>query len=450
MAEIVALPKFGQTEQEATLVKWRKKEGDTVRKGEILFEVETDKAVLEVESFHEGTLLKIVVREGETVPIAAPVAVIGQPGEPIPPLPRVSRVPPPETGTARSPGAGPQTKVAAPPLSDDRSEGTPAPAAAPLLEPRRLTISPRARALARDCAVTPENIQGTGPGGRIVEKDVRAYLAARGYGQLRISPAAKALAARESVDITTVEPSGAGRRLMRRDVERAVAEKPKPLSRIRQVIAKRMTQSCTTIPHFFATVSADVTDILALITKSKARKQPWSLNDFVLKSAVLALQKYPAVNSTTDGRTVRWHSHVHLGMAVSITDGLVVPVIRKAEEMSLSELRTEARTLASKARQRTLTPEEMTGGTFTISNRGMLDVENFTAIINPGESAILAVGSAKETPTAVKGRVKVRSLMKMTLSSDHRIIDGVAAARFVNEVKSRLEDMKLWKSMTLS
>jgi pyruvate dehydrogenase E2 component (dihydrolipoamide acetyltransferase) len=272
-------------------------------------------------------------------------------------------------------------------------------------------------------------------------------LSDRNYGRLRISPAAKTLAVKQGVDITTVERSGPAGRIVRRDIERAVAEQPKPMSRLRQVIARRMAQSFSTVPHYFVTVRADMTDLATLARKAKAGGTACSLTDFIMKATVLALQEFPAVNSTTDGHTVRWHSRVHLGLAVAIEEGLVVPVIRNAEDLSLGDLRQAARTLTARARERTLRPEEMTGSTFTISNMGMLDVDDFTAIINPGESAILAVATARETPCVVNGRVKVRTLMNMTLSADHRIVDGAVAARFVNAIKTTLEDIRLWKRM---
>lgn len=443
MAQIVAMPKFGQMTEESTVLRWHRKEGETIRKGEVLLEIETDKAVLEVESFHEGTVLKIVVREGETVPVSAPLAVVGQPGEPIPPIPVIA--PPPKAEALSA------TPIAAAPRATGRRPQSPAPStptAAPALAAPPRAVSPRAKALLREHAVNPDNIRGTGPGGRVVEKDVRDYLAAVGYDRIRISPSARKLALNEGVDITAIRGTGAQGRIMVRDVELALAERPKPLSRMRLLIAQRLTQSFTTTPHFYVTVSADLTGLLALKKELTARKVEYSVTDFVMMAVTLALKEFPVVNSVTDGRTARWHSRVHLGLAVSLDDGLVVPVIRDADEKSLPELRDAAADFAARARTGKLLPDEMTGSTFTISNMGMLDVENFTAIINPGEGAILAVATGRETPMAIKGRIEIRTLMKMTLSADHRLIDGAVAARFIHAIKDKLEDMELWKSLT--
>jgi len=219
------------------------------------------------------------------------------------------------------------------------------------------------------------------------------------------------------------------------------------MSKMRQVIAQRLTASFTSTPHFYVTVAVDMTDLQEWRKILKQADKPFTVTDFILKAVALALVEFPALNSSTDGRTTRWHSRVHLGMAVSIAEGLVVPVIRNAHELSIAELHERAAGFALKARDGKLTPDEMTGSTFTISNMGMLDVEHFTAIINPGESAILAVASTRPTPVVRDGKIEIRAIMKITLSSDHRLVDGACAARFVNRVKSMLEDLELWKSM---
>jgi len=282
----------------------------------------------------------------------------------------------------------------------------------------------------------------------VLEKDVKAYLEAQGYGALRISPAAKQLAAREKFDILAIQGSGDPGRITVSDIERALAERPKPMSKMRQVIAQRLTQSAVTAPHFFVTVEVDMTDLVRFRAQLKEKGAPYTVTDFIAQAVVLTLKEFPVVNSATDGKTTRWNSHVHLGVAVSLEQGLVVPVIRNAEDLTLAELNACAKELAGKARAGKLTPGEMSGSTFTISNMGMLDVEDFTAIINPGESAILAVSSTLQKPVVRDDKVVVRSIMKMTLSSDHRIIDGALAARFINAVKQRLEDIELWKSLT--
>jgi pyruvate dehydrogenase E2 component (dihydrolipoamide acetyltransferase) len=214
---------------------------------------------------------------------------------------------------------------------------------------------------------------------------------------------------------------------------------------MRQIIAQRLTESYTHAPHFFVTVSADVTELESLRAEQKAQGTPYTLTDFVLKAAALALEEYPAVNSTSDGVKVRWHSSIDVGFAVALEQGLVVPVIRRANELTLAEIHVRAQDLTAKARAGQLTPAEMTGSTFTVSNLGMMDVENFTAIINPGESAILAVSSGTKQPVVRNDQVVVRTIMKMTLSSDHRLIDGALAARFLNSIRKTLEEISLWQ-----
>jgi pyruvate dehydrogenase E2 component (dihydrolipoamide acetyltransferase) len=312
--------------------------------------------------------------------------------------------------------------------------------------PARFRISPRAAKLAERCVIDPTKIAGTGPGGRVVEKDVRAYLERHEYHKLRITPAAKELARREGIDVLTLRRDG--ERIGVADVQRAIAEKPKPLSKMRQVIAQRLAQSVVTAPHFYVTVAVDMTDLVGFRAQLKAAGEPYTVTDFISQAVVLALKEFPEFNSSTDGRTIRWHSHVHLGLAVSLEQGLVVPVIRNADELTLRELNQQTKTLVDKARAGKLTPAEMTGGTFTISNMGMLDVENFTAIINPGEAAILAVASTRPQPVVRDDKVVVRQMMKITLSSDHRLVDGAQAARFINALKQKLEDIELWKLLT--
>jgi pyruvate dehydrogenase E2 component (dihydrolipoamide acetyltransferase) len=310
-------------------------------------------------------------------------------------------------------------------------------------------VSPRARCLAREKAVDPRRASGSGPDGRVTEKDVLEMLQESGYERLRFSPAALELARVEGVDVLGVSGSGEGGRIMRADVEEAIASRPKPMSRMRQVIAERLTASFTSAPHFYVTVQADVTELLALRAELKAAGKRYTVNDFIMKAAVDALVEFPLVNSvTSDGRSLCLRRKVNLGVAVALDDGLVVPVIRGAHLRSLLELHDEAARLAERARAGRLTPDDMSGGTFTVSNMGMLDVENFTAIINPGESAIVAVSSARRTPVAAGGAVAVRALMKMTFSYDHRVIDGAVGAKFANAVKTRLEDTGLWRSLT--
>ncbi|HOM58731.1 MAG TPA: dihydrolipoamide acetyltransferase family protein [Kiritimatiellia bacterium] len=460
MAQAVIFPKLGQTMEEGAIVQWLKQEGDPVVKGDILFEIETDKANLEVESFFEGVLLKIYVREGVTVPVNTVVGYIGAPGEKVPdqapkpeapaPAPKPVASPSPTPAAARvpvaEPAAAPAPVPARAPVPAPPSHPAPQPAKVPV-PAARLVISPRAKTLAQSACINPARITGTGPNGRIVEKDVRAYLAASGYDALRITPAAKRLAAEKSIDILTVRGSGDSGRIMVEDIERAIRRKPVALSRMRQVIARRLVESKQTIPHFYVTVKADITDLMVFRSDLKARGLNYSVNDFVLEAVVLSLEEIPIVNSVTDGQTVSWRGDVDLGMAVSVDNGLVVPVIRAAQTLTFSELSAQAKALAEKARAGRLTPDEMTGSSFSVSNMGMLNVDQFTAIINPGEAGILAVSSGRQEPAVVNGEVRIRSRMAITLSVDHRIVDGAVGAQFANAVRSKLENIELWKSL---
>jgi pyruvate dehydrogenase E2 component (dihydrolipoamide acetyltransferase) len=469
MANAVLVPKLGQTVEEAMIVRWLKNVGETVKKGDVLFEIETDKAVLEAESFFEGTLLKILVKEGETVPVTSVAAYIGAPGESVPdkapapsaaapaPAPKAES-PNPET-RAEAPAAGapapspvPETKNRVSESTSDIQHATPNVQARPPhlgAEPsRRLFISPRAKALAKAKAVNPAPIRGSGPNGRIVVRDVEAYLDTHGYDALRITPAAKRLAVQEGIDVLTVKTTGLAGRMTVDDVRRTMAERPRPLSKMRTIIAERLTQSFRDTPHFYVTVRADMTDLMAYRQNLKARGIDYKVTDFILEAVIMTLKEFPVVNSVTDGRTIRWRGTVDLGMAVGLDDGLVVPAIRNAEDLSLAELHTVAQDLSARARDGKLLPDEMTGSSFTVSNMGMCDVDCFNAIINPGEAGILAVASTRPEPVVRDGAIVVRRMMALTLSVDHRIVDGTTGAQFVNAVKAKLEDVELWKSLT--
>jgi pyruvate dehydrogenase E2 component (dihydrolipoamide acetyltransferase) len=445
------MPKFGQMTEESAIVEWLKKEGDKVNKGDILFTVETDKSVMEVESFEVGTLLKIVVPPHVNVPVQSTVGFLGNPGEPIP-------------AVAAPAPAAPQPAVAAAPVAAKLETRAPiaaavsAPSAAPIIPqtpdarpqaPSLFRISPRAAALAKHSVIDATRIKGTGPEGRVVEKDVRNYLQQHGYDKLRISPAAKELAAKEKLDVLTIQATDDSGRISVADVQRAIAEKPKPMSKMRQVIAQRLTQSFRDTPHFYVTVSVDMTELIAYRNQLKEAGAPYTVTDFIAEAVVLTLQEFPAVNSSTDGKTTRWNSHVNLGIAVSLEQGLVVPVIRAAEQLPLLEICQRSKELAGKARAGKATPDDLSGGTFTISNMGMMDVESFGPIINPGESAILGVASTRPQPVVRDGKIVVRQMMKLTLSCDHRIVDGALGAKFTNAIKQKLEDLELWKRLTV-
>jgi pyruvate dehydrogenase E2 component (dihydrolipoamide acetyltransferase) len=449
MAQAVIFPKLGQTMEEGAIVKWLVNEGDSVKKGDILFEIETDKANLEVETFFEGFLLKIYIREGITVPVDTVVGYIGEKGEKAPAEP--PKIETPVAPPAPEPAKAAASKAAAPQQQPLAQPPVAAPVAAAAVTktpaPVKLIISPRARAVAKEACIDPFPIKGSGPNGRIVEKDVRAYMQSSGFDTLRITPAAKRLATLNSINILSVRGSGDAGRIMTEDIERAIKRKPVTMSRMRQVIASRLVESKQTIPHFYVTVKADITDLVKYRTMLKEQEIGYSINDFILEAVVLSLEEFPVVNSTTNGVTVSWRGDVDLGMAVSVENGLLVPVIRAAQTLTMDELKAQTKALAIKSREGKLTPDEMVGSSFTVSNMGMLGVDQFSAIINPGEAGILGVASGRQVPAVVNGEIKIRTIMAMTFSADHRIVDGATAAEFINAIKEKLEDVELWKSL---
>jgi len=446
MATKVPIPKLGQSEETVTIENWKVKEGDVVKKGDILFEIETDKAVLEVESQFEGSLLKIVIPAGKEVPVMSIAAVIGKPGEEIPAIEQPA-APQPKEEKKKTPTGKPAQKQEKPAPASTVTESTiqpPAPqSVVPVHKPKP---SPRARAFAKDFLIDLDEIAGTGGTvGRVTEKDVKKYLDESGYYDRKITPAAFNVAKKEDLKLLAITGTGENTRITLADVRDAVTEKPRNMSTMRKIIADRLTQSKQQIPHFYVTVSIDMTDLMQFRKKLKADGFPLSVNIFILKAVALSLKEYPMLNASTDGNKVSYKSKINMGVAVSLEKGLVVPVIKNADKKALDELQAEIAELAGKARDGKLLPDEMQGGTFTISNMGMLGVENFAAIINPGESAILAVSSVIPTPVVKDGEIKVRDIMKITLSADHRVVDGVDGAKFANAVREKLESIELWK-----
>jgi len=410
MVHAIRMPKPGQMTEECVVIAWHKNEGDPVRRGDILFEIETDKSAMEVESFEDGVLLRRLVAEGDIVPVNAICAYVGEAGEAIP-------VEEPVSVAASSP-----TPAAAPPPME--VPAPPAASSAPLPSPTtRLAISPRASRLAAEAGLDPRAITGTGPAGRIVERDVRAAVAASGA-----APGAAAMPAMPPVE---------------------GEEEPRPLSRMRRVIADRLTRSWTSTPHFTVTVTVDVTSLLALRAELKGGGTNLTVTDFVLAATAQTLAEFPDVNSRTDGVSVWPRRRVHLGLAVSLPGGLVVPVIRDADRLPIGDLHDQAVALAGKAREGTLPVDDMSGSTFTVSNLGMFGVEEFSAIINPGEAAILAVASAIPTAVAIGDGLAVRSIMRLTLSADHRLVDGELGARFLGAIRRRLEDAASFRQEAL-
>ena len=427
MAHAILMPKPGQMTEECTVIAWHKKEGDPVAKGDVLFEIETDKSTMEVESFDNGVLLRIIAAEGAVVPVNTVCAYVGQPGEAIPePAPVAAGIPAAVPAATPSP-AGVALAAAVPARAPSGEPAAPRPT--PSAVDGRLRISPRASRAAAEAGIDPRTIAGTGPGGRITERDVVAALAAP------TSPVAPTIAAPPAGAASVPTPTPLPVAPVEGD------EEPRPLTRMRRVIAERLTASWTSTPHFTVTVAADVTGLFALRSELKAAGTNLTVTDFVLSATAQTLAEFPDVNARTDGVSVWPRRRVHLGVAVSLPGGLVVPVIRDADRLSLGELHDRAIELAAKAREGTLPIDDMTGSTFSVSNLGMFGVEEFSAIINPGEAAILAVSSAIPTAVAIGDGLAVRTLMKLTLSADHRLVDGETGARFLGAIRRRLEDV---------
>ncbi|MFH0751496.1 MAG: dihydrolipoamide acetyltransferase family protein [Chloroflexota bacterium] len=432
MVHAIRMPKPGQMTEECTISTWFKREGDPVAKGDILFEIETDKSAMEVESFEEGVLLRRLVAEGDTVPVNTICAYVGEVGEEIPEGAPANPVPATREAPAPEPAAAPARSAAA-----AAPDSAPAPAAAAAGD-GRLRISPRASKAAAEAGIDPGTITGTGPGGRITERDVRAAVLAP---PVAASPASAPTAPR-------VPPARAAAPLPSIPVEGE--EEPRPLSRIRRVIADRLTHSWTSTPHFTVTVAVDVTALLAHRAELRAAGTTLTVTDFVLGATAQTLAEFPDVNSRTDGVSVWPRRRVHLGLAVSLPGGLVVPVIRDADRLPLGEIHDRAIALATAAREGRLAVDDMTGSTFTVSNLGMFGVEEFSAIINPGEAAILAISSAIPTAVAIGDGLAVRSIMRLTLSADHRLVDGETGARFLGAIRRRLENVTSFRNGALT
>ncbi|HPH98304.1 MAG TPA: dihydrolipoamide acetyltransferase family protein [Anaerolineaceae bacterium] len=396
MADIVKMPKLGFDMAEGTLVRWVKLEGEPVRKGDILAEIETDKATVEVESALEGVVLRHLVEQAAVVPVGTPIAMIGAPGE------KIEEAPKPESRDKR-PESAPQT-VFQPTAAQPHPNPT-----------GRVIASPLARRLAREKGLQLEKIAGSGPGGRIIRKDIEAFEAPAG-------------AVDQPVQAFRASSTGA---------------KSIPVSKLRAAIARRMVESKQQVPHFYLTHTYRVDDLLDLrkkINELLPEEEKISLNDMVIKAVALTLRDFPNLNAFFGEHEIHHHEAIHIGSAVGLDGGLMTVVVKDADQKSLRVIAREMKEMAARARSGKVKPEDIEGSTFSISNLGMYDVENFAAIINPPEAAILAVGSAKAQPAVNdEGEVVVEWLMKATLSVDHRVSDGVEAARFMQALAKNLE-----------
>jgi pyruvate dehydrogenase E2 component (dihydrolipoamide acetyltransferase) len=418
MAEVIYMPKLSDTMTEGVVAEWTKKIGDKVSSGEVLAEIETDKATMEFESFYDGVLLHIGVEKGKAAPVNSVLAIIGKEGEDISSL--LSSSPAAESAPATAP-----TKEAAPvietaPLAAPKPEPVAAPVAAqaPMQHASnsngRVFASPLAKKLAEEKGVDIAAVPGTGEGGRVVKRDVDHYVP---YAGASVS----------SASFNSV-PAG---------TESFVDE---PVSQMRKTIARRLAESKFTAPHFYLTLEIDMDAAIEARKSINATGVKISYNDMVIKAVAMALKKHPNVNSAWYGDYIRRNHHVHIGVAVAVDEGLLVPVIRFADGKGLMSISEEVREYALKAKDKKLQPSDWEGNTFTISNLGMFGIEEFTAIVNPPDSCILAVGGIKEVPVVNNGQVVPGNVMKVTLSCDHRVVDGASGAAFLQTFKNFMEN----------
>jgi pyruvate dehydrogenase E2 component (dihydrolipoamide acetyltransferase) len=437
------------TMEEGRLVEWKKQEGEPVAVGDVLAEVETDKAVMELVARTGGTLLKHIVEAGATVPVSEPVAVIGEPGEDIggraaqgskarEPIP--GNQSPEKEAQATQPSPGQNRPVSMPPAApaSTATEASARPQPAPVREgngarsgAQRVKASPLARRMAAERGLDLQEVAGSGPEGRIVARDLEAAPAHPAAGPMPAAPA-------RALQPSPFAVPGVGSPYT--DV---------PLTQIRKTIAKRLAQSNGPVPTFYLTTEVDMERVWEAREALRAGQRDSgsagqdvkvSFNDIIIKAVALALRQHPACNAWWQEDHIRYWNEVHVSMAVAIEEGLITPVIRHADAKSLRQIAGESRDLASRARERRLKPEEYTGGTFSLSNLGMLDIEEFTAIINPPEAGIIAVGRIAEKPVAHEGAVAVRRRMRLTMSCDHRVIDGATGAEFLKTLKGMLEN----------
>ncbi|MFO0683512.1 MAG: pyruvate dehydrogenase complex dihydrolipoamide acetyltransferase [Sandaracinus sp.] len=426
MAKIVGLPKLSPTMEEGTLARWAKEEGDEIGIDDLVAEIETDKATMEWRSFDKAVLLKILVPEGSTLKPDQPVAIFGQKGEDVSAL----------VAQAAGGGAGPVAVAAAPAKTPEPTKESAPVAAAPVAEAPvsggRVAASPLVRKIARERSIDLARVRGTGPHGRIVKRDVEGLAAT--------SPAPASVSA--PVAITT----------------RALGERRPPttvkLSQMRKTIARRLTESKQNVPHFYLTIDVDAGPLVAaraqinaeLEAQFKASPAPGqksaekvSVNDLLIKACAAALRRVPAVNSSFTPEALVHHDVVDISVAVAVPDGLLTPVVRDADQLGVLAIARAVRDLAGRAKDKKLKPEEMTGGTFSISNLGMFGIEQFAAVINPPEGAILAVGTVREEPVVKNGAVVPGQRLRMTLSCDHRVVDGAVGAEFLAVLKRIVE-----------
>ena len=405
MAEAVKLPKMSDTMTEGVIVKWNYKVGDTVKSGDVLAEVETDKATMDMEVYAKGSILYLV-EEGSAIPVDGVIAVVGNPGDDYqsflsgaPAAPAVSAAPAAETVSAPAPQQMAATPVASPVAATNTDD--------------RLKASPLAKKLAEEKGIDLHQVQGSGENGRIIRKDIEEFTPAAASAS---APAISYVSGTESYEEVAV-------------------------SQMRKTIAARLSESKFGAPHFYLTMEINMDNAVAAREQMNAVSDvKISMNDLVIKAVASSLRKHPKVNSSWLGSKIRYNHHIHIGVAMAVEEGLLVPVVRFADQKSLSHISTEVKDYGKRAKEKKLQPQDWAGNTFTISNLGMFGIEEFTAIINPPDACIMAVGAVKDTVGVVNGEIKPVKTMKVTLSCDHRVVDGAIGASFLNTFKAFLEE----------
>jgi len=409
-ATVIRMPLLSDTMKEGKIVAWHKKVGDSIKSDDVMAEVETDKATMEVMPYVDGTLLYIGVQEGNAAKVNEIIAIVGKAGTDVAPYLNDASAAP----QASAPSAAPAQAAAAPVAT--------APAASHSTgSDERVKISPLAKKLAEEKGINLSTVNGTGDNGRIIKRDIDNYKPS----------AAPATASAPAKAASFVQAAPVGQE----------AYTDKPLSQMRKVIAQRLSDSMFTAPHFYLRITVTMDKAMeARKAINDVSPVKVSFNDLIIKACAMALRQHPDVNSSWMGDFIRHNQHIHVGTAVAIEDGLIVPVVKFADQKSLSQIAAEAKELADKAKTKKLQPQEFTGNTFTISNLGMMGIDEFTAIINPPDSCILAVGNIVPTPVVENNQVVVRNLLKLTLSCDHRVVDGAVGARFLQTLKTHLEN----------
>ena len=412
--EIVKMPRLSDTMEEGTVASWLKQEGDKVAEGDILAEIETDKATMEFESFYEGTLLKIGIPEGETAPVDSLLAIIGPEGT------DVSSV----TGDSVGKKAAPKKEEKSE-AKEEKKEETATGSSDSSSEGGRIFASPLAKKMAEDKGIDLSKVEGSGENGRIVKKDIESY-------KPSAAPAAKEETTKKEAETSVAAPYVPAGEESFEEIKN---------SQMRKTIAKRLGESKFNAPHYYLTIEVDMENAMA--SRKQINAMPdvkVSFNDMVIKASAMALRKHPQVNSQWTGDAMKIAKHIHMGVAVAVEEGLVVPVLKFADQMSMTQIGGNVKDLAGKARNKKLQPKEMEGSTFTVSNLGMFGITEFTSIINQPNSAILSVGTIVEKPVVKNGEIVVGHTMKLTLACDHRTVDGATGAAFLQDLKTYIEN----------